>query len=825
MFRFSLILLAANLCGQTPVDFVKQVEPVLRARCQGCHGAAQQLSGLRLDTKQGAMAGGYSGPVIVAGKSAESKLIARVSGVKGMMIMPPSGKPLSSEEVAVLRTWIDQGAVWPDGKGSVSSTTKSRHWAFQPISKPAGDTIDGFILARLQKDGIKPSPEADRFTLLRRVFIDLTGLPPTPQQVLEFEADKRSGAYERLVDRLIASPHFGERWARPWLDRARYADSDGYEKDWVRPYAWRYREWVINALNQDMPFDRFTIDQLAGDLVPNPSVEQLVATGFHRQTLTNREGGIDNKQFKFETAVDRVSTTSETWLGLTMGCTQCHDHKYDPISQKDFYQMYAFFDHAEEVDIDAPMPGELGPYLAKRDEYRAGREKLLLEYKVAEQQPGWEKEMLRAGANPGERTDWDLAWDCLRKLSEGGDGEKIMRIAPEKRTQREMDILTDHFIRNYHFAVGPKKYAAVKFKELDEKLRKLKDQYPQLTQAMALMESNENTPTHLCVRGNYRSPGIEVQPQTPSVLPALAVSGRRATRLDLAQWLVSKENPLTARVTVNWIWAELFGRGLVKSVDDFGLRGDKPSHPELLDYLAYQFREDGWSVKRLVRSIVLSSTYKQASKIRPELRDVDPDNSLLARQTRIRMPAELLRDAALTASGLIALQVGGKSVMPPQPVGVAELGYGSRGWGLGWNESQGAQKYRRGLYIHFQRTTPYPMLVNFDAPKSTVVACKRERSNTPLQALNLLNDPVFHEAAQALAWQATSATPDWNGRLTQAFLRALNRPPTESEKLRFEKFFASQKQLQEKEGAAGETATWTALASVLLNLDEFVTKE
>lgn len=825
---------AGVLTAQSNIDFQKQVQPVLRSRCQACHGAAQQIGGLRLDTRQGAMAGGYSGAVILPGNGAGSKLIQRVQGGKGVMIMPPAGKPLTAAEIEILKQWIDQGAQWPESSSAQSApaakAVSSRHWAFQAVSNPpvpAGSThpIEAFVLARLKAEGIAPAPEADRHTLARRLYLDLTGLLPTVTQLQEFLADKRPDAYERLVDKLIASPHFGERWARPWLDRARYADSDGYEKDWVRPYAWRYRHWVINALNSDMPFDQFTIEQLAGDLLPNPTPEQRVATGFHRQTLTNREGGIDNKQFHFETAVDRVNTTASTWLGLTMGCTQCHDHKYDPVSQKDYYQMYAFFDHVEEVDIDAPMPGELGPYLARRDDYRAERNKLLEQYKVVEQQVAWEKEMLRASANPGERTDWDLAWDCLLKLTEAGDGEKIIRIPWDKRSQREKDILTDHFIRNYHFAVGPKKYSETKFKELDGKLRELTVKYPQLTQAMALMEEPSAKPTYLRVRGDYRTNGIAVKPLPPAVLPPLDTAGRQATRMDLAKWLVSKENPLTSRVTVNWIWAELFGRGLVKSVDDFGLRGDKPSHPELLDYLAYRFRDDGWSLKRLIRGIVTSQTYRQSSNLRPELKDKDPDNALLARQTRLRMPAELLRDSALVASGLISLEVGGKSVMPPQPAGVTELGYGARGWGVGWAESQGAQKYRRGLYIHFQRTTPYPMLVNFDAPKGTVVQCRRERSNTPLQALNLLNDPVFFEAAQALAYQSISASSDWGRRLDEAFLRTLNRTPTDSERLRFEKFFARQKQLQEREGKASEPATWTALTSVLLNLDEFVTRE
>ena len=448
--------------------------------------------------------------------------------------------------------------------------------------------------------------------------------------------------------------------ARPWLDRARYADSDGYEKDWVRPFAWRYREWVIDAFNSDMPFDQFTIEQVAGDLLPNASLDDRIATGFHRNTLTNREGGIDNNQFRFEAAIDRANTIAATWMGLTMGCAQCHDHKYDPISQKDYYQLFAFVDKIEEADIDAPLPGEIGPYIKSRDEYRAKRKALLDQYKVPQLQADWERQMLEASANPGKRTDWDLAWDCLLKLTEGGDdGEKIMRIPLEKRTERERDILTNHFVRNYHFAVGQKVYKELKLDELDKKLKEL---VRELSAAFASDDRDGITvrapPSHLRVRGDYRTLGIEVKPNTPTVLPAMAPASGGANRLDLAKWLVSPDNPLTARVTVNWIWQEFFGRGIVKTTDDFGTRGDKPSHPELLDWLASRFVEDGWSVKQLVRTIVTSSTYRQSSKIRPDLQAKDPDNALLARQSRMRLPAELIRDEALHASGLLTLDVG-----------------------------------------------------------------------------------------------------------------------------------------------------------------------
>jgi len=820
----ALFLLAATMSSQAPpaaqhVDFRRDIEPLFRAHCIGCHGPAAQQSGMRLDDRAILLEGGYSGkPAIVPGNSSASPLIQRVTGMPGMTAMPPVGPRLSAEQISVLREWIDQGAPWSEEqRPAAAAPARTGHWALQPIRRPdvaSGELnpIDAFVHARLSKEGIAPSPEAPKKVLLRRVSLDLIGLPPTPEELAEFLADLRPDAYERQIDRLLASPHYGEKWARHWLDQARYADSDGYEKDWSRPYAWRYREWVIHALNRDMPFDRFTIEQIAGDLLPNSTVEEKVATGFHRNTLTNREGGIDNEQFRFENLVDRTATTGTVWLGLTIGCAQCHDHKYDPLKQKDFYRLAAFFDNVEEVDIDAPLPGELGPWLATRAEYRDKREALLREYHVPELQAAWEKDMLRAGAHPGERTDWDLAWDCLLKLTEGGDGDKIIHKDAATRTQREQDILTDHFVRNYHFAVGDHKYKDLKFDELDKKLRELYASYPQLTRAMTVAESPQPHPTRLRVRGDYKNPGIEVQPGVPEILPQ--IDAAHPTRLDLARWMVSRDNPLTARVAVNRVWQEYFGQGLVKTSEDFGTQGDRPTHPELLDWLAAEFMDSGWSLKHMHRLIVTSATYKQSSNVRPELENRDPGNALLARQSRLRLPAELIRDEALSTSGLLSLDVGGSSVRPPQPKGVSEIGYS----GSHWEESTGKDRYRRGLYIHFQRTTPYPLLANFDAPKGTVTACRRLRTDTPLQALNLLNDPVFLEAAQALAEQVQPGQ-DFSLALTGLFLRVLDREPGDGESRRLRSYFDQERK------QFGENAAWTSVASVLLNLDEFIVRE
>ena len=816
-----------------------------------------QQSGLRLDQPTAALKGGYSGKAIVPGKSAESPLIHRVRGDKGVPAMPPGSKGLKPEEVAILTRWIDAGAPVPAGSEAAASAAPARpvsqHWAFQQVRRPEApanvtngtprNEIDRFILARLAKDKLSMSPEADRRVLLRRVSLDLTGLPPTPDEIADFLPDKRPDAFERQVDRLLASPHFGEKWARHWLDQARYADSDGYEKDWIRPWAWRWRNWVIDAINRDMPFDRFTIEQIAGDLLPDAGVEQRVATGFHRNTLTNREGGIDDRQFQFENTLDRASTVGAVWLGLTVGCAQCHDHKYDPITQKALYSSFAFFDDVEEVNTVAPLAGEVGPWVRTQAEYRSRREALLKQYKVAPLQEAWEKDILYTIAHPGERTDWDLAWDCVNKLTEGGDGAKIVQIPPAERTDRERDILTDHFVGNYHFAVGRKKYKKLKLDDLNKKLRELKAEYPQLSQAMTIAENpKQQHPTHVRVRGDWKSLGIEVQPDGLAILPPMQVAGKKATRLDLANWLVRKDNPLTARVTVNRIWQELFGAGLVRTPEDFGTRSEPPVHPELLDWLASEFMENGWSRKAIIRTIVTSATYRQSSAARPELKDLDPNNMLLARQNRLRLTGESIRDSALLASGLLTRQIGGPSVNPPIPKGVLELSYGSRGWGTGWNEAKGVDRYRRGLYIQFLRTTPYPLLVNFDVPKATVAACKRDRSNTPLQALNLLNDPVFLEAAQAMAVRVLTERQqkDFASRLESAYLEALGRPPSASEKTRLQEYFEKQEALLVKSDAGSlaklaptalpgipqkEVAAWTAVSSVLLNLDEFITRE
>jgi cytochrome c553 len=835
--------------ANTKVDFAADIAPIFKTRCQSCHGADTKSGGLRLDDGKAALAGGYSGPVIKPGDSAGSKLIRLVAGLQKGMIMPLVGERLTSEQVGLLRAWIDQGATWPDG-GAVAVSTpgapaKKTHWAFIPPQRPAlpsvhdqawvRNPIDSFVLSKLESEHIAPSAEADRVTLIRRLSLDVVGLAPSPDEVDQFVNDHKPGAYERMVDRLLASPHFGEKWARPWLDLAHYADSDGYEKDNIRPYAWKWRDWVIQALNINMPFDQFSIEQVAGDLVPGATLETKTATGFFRNTLTNREGGVDPEEYRVEQVIDRTNTLGATWLGLTVGCARCHDHKFDPISQKEFYQLTAFFNTVKEANIDDPTPDELGSFLRRRPDYERKRQELLAQYKVADLQADWEQKTLDAAAHPGVSPSYDQGYGILAVIVD--DGQQILKTPPAQRNERQRDALTNYFVQFYGESVGRERYKELKFDELWKKLDQLERDYPALSQAQTIVKNPHPPETHLLIRGDYKDPGIEVQPGTLAVLNPLPADPH-PSRLTLARWLVSRDNPLTARVIVNRVWQEYFGQGLVDTSADFGTRGDPPTHPELLDWLATEFMQSGWDVKHIHKLIVESATYRQSSNTRPDLENRDPENKLLARQVRLRLPAELIRDETLGVSGLLDVVVGGESVRPPQPPGVLSLGFG--GSEDKWRESQGAEKYRRGLYVMFLRTTPYPELVNFDAPDSLQACSRRGRSTTPLQALNLLNDPVFMEAAQVLA---TRIMREQHGsvedRLRYGFRLSLGRAPTSEELTRLDRYFAEQKALLAKHPELGKSlfsatdldgiepadaAVWVCVSRLLLNLDEFITR-
>jgi hypothetical protein len=845
MLRTGLLACALALCetayAQLPpaakvkIEFARDIEPLLAKRCVLCHGPQQQMSGLRLDQKDAALKGGASGADILPGKSAESRLVRLVGGLE-KKVMPPMGARLTTDEIGLLRAWIDQGVDW--------STAKAPHWSFQKIERtpvPAvrdrawpRNAVDNFILARLEHEGIAPSPEAGKLTLLRRVSLDLTGLPPTPEEVREYLSDNRPDAYERLVDRLLDSPHYGEKWARYWLDLARYADSDGYEKDRSRPWAWRYRHWVIDALNRDMPFDEFTIEQLAGDLLPNRNLDTLVATGFNRNTLTNREGGTDPEQFRDEQVLDRAATLGTVWMGLTVGCAQCHNHKFDPISQKEFYQLTAFFNTQEEVNIQAPLAGELGPYLAAKPEYDRKRRALLEEYKIPEALADYESKLRESALHPGHHEDWDFAYGEFTHTVD--NARKVLFLDPAKRSEVQQNALLDVFLGSCGNLYPKEHCDELKVRDVRTRLNELNAKLPPVSYAPVLLENDTPPKTYIHVKGDWRDRGAEVEPGTLAVLPPLP-AGDKATRLALARWLVSPDHPLTSRVAVNRIWQEVFGRGIVYTSEDFGTQGDRPTHPELLDWLSTEYMQRGWSMKQMVRLLVTSSTYRQSSHARPELQEKDPGNTLLARQSRLRLPAELIRDEVLYAAGLLDLRVGGRSVKPPQPKGVAELSYAGS---VKWDESTGADRYRRGLYIHFQRTVPYPQLMNFDAPAASLACTRRERTDTPLQALNLMNDPVFFEAAQALAFRILrESTGAFRDRLKFAYAVTLAREPNAREAERMGKYFDDARgDLQahpqtvpalfpnQLEGVPqAEAAAWVELSRVLLNLDEFITKD
>ena len=1171
------------------VEFDRDIKPIFAASCLGCHGSKKQKGGLALHRKAPALAGGDDGPAIVPGKSAESRLIRYVAGLDDDHPMPPdgSGKPLTAEQVGLLRGWIDQGADWPED--SKSASEGSDHWSFRRPAHPeppevkepswTRNPIDRFVLARLEREGLKPSPEADRTTLIRRLCLDLIGLPPTLEEVDAFVLDNRPDAYERLVDLLLASPHYGERWARRWLDGARYADTNGYEKDRERSI-WPYRDWVIRALNDDMPFDRFTTEQIAGDLLPGATASQKVATGFHRNTMINEEGGIDVEEFRFASLVDRVATTGAVWLGLTVQCAQCHTHKYDPITQREYYQFLGFFDNVDEPELELPDPAiaarraeiegqiaalEAGlpdrfpdrdtgwkwdvlaptrvaatsgtsleirpdgsviaagppsatdryeveveadladiagfriealtdPSLPKDGPGRAPNGNFVLtDFSVldgggrtikltgaksdvaqdgfdvggaidADPSTGWAvdvgKDLLNkdhsatfridghstsqglarltvrieqghggqhalgrfrisAGHEPlpptgdrrarleAKRKEWESGlkltrWETVapsavtsakhatmtvlddrsvlasgdkpnndvykvevpidrpgltairlevlphESLPEGGPGrahlfsvgnfllteveasisspdgsvatpvkirdasadfeekgrpasqaidgkvdtgwsiggavgrphaivfrlaeplrgepggrlllilhqftihqttigrfrvstttdaeppaasglpsevESIALVPPDRRTSEQAKALERHYLSVAPEMAGP-----------NAEIAALRRSMPRFKTSMVMQDRPraQTRTTHIRRRGEFLGVGAPVRPGTPSVLHPLP-PGPESDRLKLARWLVAEENPLVGRVVMNRAWQAFFGRGLVATVEDFGVRGERPTHPELLDWLATEFPGRGWSMKAMHRLMVTSSTYRQASQAPPALLTRDPKNELLARGPRFRVESEMVRDIALEASGLLDPTIGGPSVYPPQPDGVTALSYGQ----VAWPTSKGRDRYRRGLYTYTKRTAPFAAFATFDMPTSEVACVRRERSNTPLQALTLLNDPAFVEAARALGKRVVAEGPkDAGGRARLAFRLCVGRIPDHDEVASIVDFQARQLERlrggdldpkaingAESQGDAAELASWSTVARALINLDETITRE
>lgn len=828
------VLLAActACCGiasaDEAVDFARDIQPILTAHCFECHGDTTQESGLRLDRTDLRMLGGNSGPAIVVGKGGDSLLIQAVRGGNDAVTkMPPEGPRLEPAQIAVLERWIDQGAVAPADAEPLATRRASDHWSFQPLAVvdppavQAGDLvrnpIDAFVIAKLAEAKLKPSPEADRATLIRRVSLDLIGLPPTVEDVDAFLADPRADAYERLVDRLLASPHYGERWGRQWLDVAHYADSNGYTIDGARSI-WKYRDWVIDALNRDLPFDQFTIEQLAGDMLPGATREQQIATGFHRNTMVNEEGGTDKEQFRVEAVVDRISTTGTAFLGLTLGCARCHDHKFDPISQREFYQIFAIFNGADEPTLQVPSEQQAKELPALTAEIKQSRERLaIVDANSGSRQTEWETSVL--AMTPPQRDALKLPAETLAALA----------VPVGQRSAEQIDLL-----RKEYQKIDPERIPlAERIAELDKQQEQMAKQ---ITTTLVMRERQEPRETFIHVRGDFLQHGAPVQPAVPSVLPPIASRGQGVDRLDFARWLVDRNQPLTPRVTVNRIWQVYFGQGIVNTENDFGLQGDKPTHPELLDWLAGQFIAANWSQKALHRLIVTSHTYRQSSGVRAELAAADPYNKLLGRQLRLRLEAEAIRDSSLAASGLLTREIGGPGVYPPQPEGIYRFTQQVKFWG----ENKDADRYRRGVYTYLWRSSPYPFLKTFDVPDAVVACTRRPRSNTPLQSLTLANDRTFFEFAQGFAARLlTQSAAGDRDRAVRAFRQAVARSPSDSELVRVLEYLESQRTafVAAPDDALAiaphpttgvtpaEAAAWTMVARVLLNLDEFITRE
>ena len=847
-----LLLVTSFAQAEEPsIDYQKQIKPILAARCAGCHGAKKQQVGLRVDTGKVLREGGDSGPAVVPKDPAKSLLIHAITGTEGASLMPPDGEKLAAEQIAVIRQWIQEGASFPADEPMEPAVVRNNdHWSFQPIRvviPPKVDSkfdrrsgIDDFILDRLSREKIEPSREADATTLVRRLHLDLLGVPPSIETVKEFLSDRSPDAAEKLVDRLLASPHYGERWGRDWLDSARYADSNGFTRDQPRTI-WKYRDWVVNALNQNLSFDQFTIQQIAGDLLPQPTLEQLIATGFHRNTLINEEGGTDPEQFRVEAVVDRVNTTGTVFLGLTIGCAQCHDHKYDPVSQREYYQLYAFFNSTAFVPGDPAAPRIDVPSV---EQIRNGEPER--QVKIQTQIDQLEKELKdQASQIAADLTAWEktLTDDDKKKLPFNIKNAVDLPVMDRSEVHKR-DL--DAYFRGLPIARG-------KYTQLDE-IARLRESEPKFPTTMVMREVDPPREAYIQIRGDFLRKGARVEPSIPAVLsttekPSVS-SPQPANRLWLAEWLVSRNNPLTARVLVNRYWQRLFGRGLVDTENDFGTQGDRPTHPELLDWLAHEFRGTGgqlahqasayrpsWDLKRLHRLIVTSATYRQSSHLRDELLELDPLNKLLARQSRLRVDAEMIRDAALFASGLLTEELGGAPVYPPQPEGVFDFTQDKKPW----KTSTGRDRYRKGIYTHLWRSSLYPSMSVFDFPDPNVTCTRRVRSNTPLQSLTLANDETFFEFAKGFATRLLDVkAEDDSQRLSYALLAALGREPTSIELARLRSYLQQQRDRFGQDPAAAaafapslapsgvpasEGAAWASVSRVLMNLDEFITRE
>ncbi len=1004
LFTFVSVLCVGQSNSVAEVDFEKDIRPIFAEKCTLCHGPDEAKAGLRLTSLEEATRKLKSGEsAVIPGKPASSALIDRIHTKDPDDVMPPPDKaePLTNTEKEALSKWIEEGADWP------------RHWAYEPLNNfPAPNPkehqfIDGFILAGLKEVSIEPSPQANPETLIRRLYYDLLGLPPEPEAVAVFLEEWNSGeekAYGKLVDELLSSPRFGERWGRHWLDKARYADSDGYEKDNNRMNAWRYRDWVIDAINEDLPFDQFTIQQIAGDLLPDAGENETLATAFNRQTLTNTEGGTDKEQWRVAAVMDRTETFSAVWLGLTVGCARCHTHKYDEITHQEYYQLFAYFNNGDESNTKVKRSEEdWKDWEEKSADHKAKLEAKKKEHAaliagISGEQAAWEagirdvvekatvtsrqvsievakasgpkgttltkqkdNSFLATGKAPatatytlegtlpvgaysglrldvltdaklpgkgpgrtdkgnfvlndfriqidgetipfgGARSDFAQggfpaanAIDSNKKAGKGGSGWAVSpefgknhwaefgfgRVVTLKKPGKfKIEMVQDyggnHTIGKFKIGAlsGPTKLIVPETllpllsksvpERKEEEKTLLKNHFlsvhPQSQRSFAALASviasaplapnmdvrviskrvKDPRETHIFHRGEFKQPEGKVEAGTLATLPPPKHRGAAGDRLDLAKWLVNGENPLPPRVTVNHIWGHLFGKGLVPTVNDFGVRGDRPSHPELLDRLALEFIELGWSRKKLIKTIVMSDAYQRSSDHRRELVEIDPKNRMLARQNRFRVEAEIVRDVSLSAAGLLSEKVGGPSVFPPIPDGVTDANYNSS---FKWKVSSGEDRYRRGMYTFFKRTAPHPNLMTFDCPDSNVTSVERTRSNTPLAALVTLNNETFHEASIGLARRVLEdkADVDDAGKVDHAFKVCLSRNPEPEERGEILNLLQKSRDYYEshpdeatkllgelpvaKESKDPKSlAAWAATLRVVLNLDEVLTR-
>ncbi|MGH9631720.1 MAG: DUF1553 domain-containing protein [Bryobacteraceae bacterium] len=1041
LFFTAALLLAraapADSGSVAPVKFNRDIRPIFSDKCFACHGpdAATRQAGLRFDTEAGARAELPSKrQALVPGDLKASELYRRVSSDNKAVRMPPAyagHERLTDTEIELIRRWIEEGAKW------------EKHWSFIAPERPAlpevtardwtRNPIDYFVLDRLEREGLSPSPEADRPTLIRRVTLDLTGLPPTPEEVDAFVADDSKQAYEKVVDRLLASPRYAERMAIRWLEGARYADTNGYQTDGERSM-WRWRDWVIKAFDRNMPFDQFTIEQIAGDMLPNATLDQKIASAYHRNHRTTSEGGIVEEEFRVEYVADRVETTSTVWLGLTVGCARCHDHKYDPITQKEFYQLFAYFNNVperglvynfgnEEPLIKAPTAEhsrKLAELDRKLDDSRQAWEEL--QPKISKLQTKWEKKIRKS-----DSIDWTVTGgQVVHEMLDGGPGEKVtgckgdcslpvvdgrigkargfdgqsfidagdvgkfnyldpftmaawikaesgdgailsraedylegegyglflmdgkLRLHVTRRwtdislrvetaqpvalnewqhvmvtydgrrksagvkmyvngKPQELKVLFDELtypfgpkepfrigagggekyrfrgliddVRVYDTDLSPEQAAVVpvletvneiaasprssraegqahklrfcyleKFapEKIQQARQRLEDAtvereryYDSIPTVMVMKEREEPRETFVLKRGAYDAHGEKVSPGVPSILPPLS-EGAPNNRLGLAKWLVDRSNPLTARVMVNRFWQRYFGYGLVKTVEDFGSQGEWPIHQDLLDWLATEFMDNGWDMKALQKTIVMSATYRQSSRVTPELLKRDPENRLYARGPRVRLPAEMIRDQALAVSGLLVEELGGPSVKPYQPPGLWQELAG----GKGYERDEGDSLYRRSLYTYWKRTVAPPSMITFDSPTRETCIVRSNRTNTPLQALNLMNDVTYVEASRKMAERMmTEAGPGATERIVRGYRLVLGRAPKPKEREvlmrafgHFEKRYAADREAALEllsEGGSprnesldpSELAAYASVASLILNLDEAITKE